>query len=264
MWCINYTIIFINGIILPSIMRLDILKEIGLSEGEIKVYNALLELGASSLNKIHEKAGLQRRSIYDILNRLIERGLVTYATENKKRIFNLSHPNKILGFIEEKKHGLNKIQENIEMELPSIIQKFESKKFKVNAEIYRGVNGVKAVYEDILNYKEHYFIGGGRYVMKNLPNYWNNFNLRRIKAKIKFYNLIRYELRNEIKPLKYEYIKVLPKELSANPNVIFIWGNKIANVLFEDEFFAFIIESKQIAENYKRYHKYLWENVAKS
>ena len=53
-------------------MTLEILRKIGLSEGEIKVYNALLDLGTSSLNQIHEKTGIERRNIYDILNKLIE------------------------------------------------------------------------------------------------------------------------------------------------------------------------------------------------
>ncbi len=243
-------------------MSLEILRKIGLSDGEIRVYNALLDLGRSSLNQIHEKTGIERRNIYDILNKLIERGLIGYVIENKRKIYSISHPNKIIGYIEEKKHEINKIKEEINVEMPTIFERYNSKKSKINAQIFRGINGVKAIYEDILNYKEHYFIGGGRYVMKNMPNYWNNFNLRRVQAKIRFYNLIRYELRAEIELLKYEYIKVLPNEFSANPNVIFIWGNKVANVLFEDEFFAFVIESKQIAENYKKYHKYLWDNVA--
>src|SRR3989338_7604597 len=243
-------------------MTLEILRKIGLSNGEIKVYNALLDLGASSLNKIHEKTGIERRNIYDILNKLIERGLIGYVIENKRKVYSISNPNRILGYIEERKNDFDKIKEEINSEMPAIFEKFNSKKSKINAQIYRGNNGVKAIYEDILNYKVHYFIGGGRYVMKNLPNYWNNFNLRRIKSKIKFYNLIRYELKKEIKPLKHEYVKALPMEFSANPNVIFIWGDKVANVLFEDEFFAFVIESRQIAENYKKYHRYLWNNIA--
>ena len=211
-------------------MSLEILRKIGLSEGEIKVYSSLLDLGQSSLNNIHEKTGIERRNIYDILNKLIERGLVGYVLENKKRIFNITHPNKLVGYLEEKKHELDKLKYELQVEIPAILQRFESKKYKINAAIYRGTNGVKSIYEDILNFKEHYFIGGGRYVMKNLPHYWENFNLRRIKAKIKFYNLIRYELKTEIKQLPYEHIKILPKEFSGNPNVIFIWGGKVANV----------------------------------
>ena len=244
-------------------MSLEILRKIGLSDGEIKVYNALLDLGTSSLNQIHENTGIERRNIYDILNKLIEKGLIGYITENKRKVYSITAPNKILGYIEERKHEIDNIKYEINLEMPAIVERYNSKKSKISAQVLRGSNGVKAIYEDILNYKVHYFIGGGRYVMKNLPHFWDNFNLRRIKEKIKFYNLIRYELKNEIKQLKYEYIKVLPKAFSANPNVIFIWGNKVANVLFEDEFFAFVIESSQIAENYKKYHKYLWDNVAK-
>ena len=243
-------------------MSLEILRKIGLSDGEIKVYNALLDLGTSSLNQIHENTGIERRNIYDILNKLIEKGLIGYITENKRKVYSITAPNKILGYIEERKHEIDNIKYEINLEMPAIVERYNSKKSKISAQVLRGSNGVKAIYEDILNYKVHYFIGGGRYVMKNLPHFWDNFNLRRIKEKIKFYNLIRYELKNEIKQLKYEYIKVLPKAFSANPNVIFIWGNKVANVLFEDEFFAFVIESSQIAENYKKYHKYLWDSIA--
>ena len=245
-------------------MQLEILRKIGLSNGEIKVYNALLDLGTSSLNHIHEKTRIERRNIYDILNKLIERGLIGYAAENKRKVYSISNPDKIIGYIEEKKNEFDNVKDEINLEMPAILERYNSKKSKINAQIYRGTNGVKAVYEDILKCKAHYFIGGGRYVMKNIPNYWNNFNLRRIKSKIKFYNLVRHELKKEIKPLKYEYIKLLRKDFSAHPNVIFIWGNKTANVLFDDEFFAFVIESRQIAENYRKYHKYLWDNVAKN
>ena len=36
-------------------MNLEQLKELGLSEGQVAVYTAVLELGISSLNKIQEK-----------------------------------------------------------------------------------------------------------------------------------------------------------------------------------------------------------------
>ena len=65
-------------------MKPDILRNIGLSEGEITIYSALLDLGKAPVNKIHEKVGIERRNIYDILNKLIERGLVSYINENKE------------------------------------------------------------------------------------------------------------------------------------------------------------------------------------
>lgn len=61
------------------------LKALGLTEGEIKVYSAILNLGIATINKIHEKTGLERRTIYDVINKLIEKGLISYTTENKKK-----------------------------------------------------------------------------------------------------------------------------------------------------------------------------------
>ena len=75
---------------------------------------------------------------------------------------------------------------------------------------------------------------------------------------------MRHEMRKEVKQMALEQIKFLPKEFSGNPTVICVYGNKTVNFLFGEDFFAFLIESKQIAENYKKYHKYLWDNMAMS
>lgn len=245
-------------------MELEFLGKIGLSKGEVKVYGAILDFGKCSINKIHENVGIERRNIYDILNKLIDKGLISYVMENKKRLFQITHPNKILGYIDEKEGDLEKTREKIKEKIPDMLQKFESKKPEIKAEIYRGKEGIKAVWEDMLNYKENYFVGSGRYAMKLMPDFWENWNKRRIKLKVKWYNLLREEMKKEVKAEKYEFIKFLPKEFSANPVVIFIYGNKIANVLWGTDFFAFVIESKEINEYYRKYHKYLWENVAKS
>lgn len=245
-------------------MPLEILRKIGLSEGEIKVYSALLDQGISPINKIHEKTAIERRNIYDILNKLIEKGLVTYITEHKRRSFQISHPNKILGYIEEKKESLENVKSEINKEIPNLIEKFNFKRPEINAEIFRGREGVKAVWEDMLNYKKNYWIGSGRYVPQQLPYFFTSWNKRRIKLKVKWINLLRYELRNKTKPMELEKIKFLPKEFSGNPSSICIYGNKVANFLYGKDFFAFVIESNETAENYLKYHKYLWDNMAKN
>ena len=241
----------------------EILKKIGLSDGEIKVYSALLDLGRSPVNKIHEKTGIERRNIYDIINKLIERGLVTYTIENKRRFFQVSHPNKIIGYIEEKKHDMDRTKVEIEREIPLIIKRLESRKPEIKAETYRGTEGIKAVWEDMLNYKEIYWLGSGRYVPIRFPHFFANWNSRRIKSKVKMFNILRHEMRNRTKIFQLEHIRFLPIEFSKNPVVICIYGNKVVNFLYSEDLFAFSIESKELAENYKNYHKYLWDKVAK-
>jgi hypothetical protein len=74
---------------------------------------------------------------------------------------------------------------------------------------------------------------------------------------------MRDELRKEYKPFKFEEVKFLPPEFSGAPTVIGIYGDKVVQLLLGEEMFGFVVESKELAENYKKYHKYLWDKVAK-
>lgn len=243
---------------------LEILRKIGLSEGEIKVYSALLDLGSSSVSELHGRIGMERRNIYDILNKLVEKGLVSYTEDNKKRRFQITHPKKILGYLDEKKKELEDYKDIVSKDLPEIIEKFKAKREGIRAEVFRGVEGLKAVWEDMLNYDSVYWIGAARYTPIKFPLYFASWNRRRVKKKIKVYNLIKYELKGKITPWAHEKFKFLPKEFSGNPTVMGLFGNKVSNFIFGEELFVFVIESKELSEGYKKYHKYLWDNVAQA
>lgn len=239
----------------------ETLRRIGLSEGEIRIYTALLEEGRSALNKVHEKTGIERRNIYDILNKLIERGLVTYVEENKRRIFQVSHPSKIIGYIEEKKNDVERMQEEAKKELPSLLVKYGAVRPDVNAELFRGAEGIKAVWDDMLNAKRIYWIGSGRYIPKNMPHFFMGWDKRRVERKIIMMNLVRHELRKGFRKYRLEHARFLPKAFSGNPTVIAIYNDKVVDFMLGKALFAFVIESKELAESYVRYHRYLWEHV---
>ena len=232
------------------------------------MYNALLDIGVSSINKIHEKVGVDRRNIYDILNKLIERGLVSYIEENNKRVFKISNPEKILSYIEEKKSSLNEIKQEVSEIIPQIQQIYQSKKNDIFAEIFKGPEGVKAVWDDMLNYDAIYWIGSGMYVPDRFPAYWRDWNKRRLKKKVKSYHLFRFEKKQEYLNFPVKNMctgaKFLPLEFSGSPTVTVIYGDKVAQMLFGEYLNVFVIESRELAENYKKYHKYLWDKVAKS
>jgi hypothetical protein len=133
----------------------------------------------------------------------------------------------------------------------------------IKAEVFRGLEGIKAVFDDSLNYPETYLIGGGRYLPKKYPNWFFSWNEKRVKKKIKWIYLMRHELKEEYKPFKLETVKFLPKEFSGAPTVTEVWGDKVVQLMLGEELFAFVIESKELAENYRKYFWYLWEKVAK-
>jgi len=245
-------------------VSINVLRNLGLSEGEIRIYGALLDLGSASLNRIHESVGIERRNIYDILNKLIGRGLVTYVKENRRRVFQAAHPNRLLGYIEEHRDEIEHIRKDVEREIPALIRRFAVHRPEIGGEIFRGSEGIKAVWEDMLHADAIYWVGSGRYVPKAFPHFFASWDRRRIERKIWMHNLIRAELRQKTRA-KYalEKRRFLPREFSGNPAVICVYGIRVVNFLYGKDLFAFVIESKELAENYRQYHKYLWENVAK-
>jgi sugar-specific transcriptional regulator TrmB len=245
-------------------MKLESMKELGLSQGQISVYQAVLELGMSSLNGIQEKTGIERRNIYDILNKLIEKGLVTYTLEKGRRTYQCTHPNKIKEEITRKQKALEELEGNI----PNLIDVFNESKPKIRAEVFRGNEAIKALLNEALEFKKTFWIGGNSGVEQYKLRYWfKKWMQRRVEMKRLMYDLVDYgtfleDFRPEdIAKHKKEFYKycTLPKELRS-PMVILIFGNKVAQILWSDQPFAFVIESKEVKESFMRYFNYFWRD----
>ena len=78
------------------------LEEAGLSKNEAKVYLTLLSMGSSTAGIIAEKSRVYRTNVYEALNRLIEKGLVSYIFKGHQKLFQAEDPNKILNILKEK------------------------------------------------------------------------------------------------------------------------------------------------------------------
>ncbi len=72
----------------------EILRDLGLTEKEIKVYLTSLSLGQSTVNAIAKKSQLNRVTCYDILKYLKEKGLVSYVIKSGVKYFEAAEPQK--------------------------------------------------------------------------------------------------------------------------------------------------------------------------
>lgn len=242
-------------------MNKEILREIGFTSTEIKVYWSLLSLGTTSAGKIVEDSGVHRKNTYDALHKLIGKGVVTFVIENKIKYFQPKDPENLLRYIEEKKIRMSEKEEELKREIPLLQQKFISLSPEIESEIYRGEEGIKTILKECLKYKEVLFVGATGDVENRLPYFWPHYNKKREKAKCKWKLLLVHESRNkQITKSKYYEYKVLPKILSGL-NVIYIYGDYVANVLWLEKPVAFVVKHKVLANNYKKYFDYLWKSV---
>ncbi len=225
------------------------LKKYGLSDNEIRVYIACLQLGSSSVTRIAEKAGTYRTLTYEVLKSLLEQGLVSYVIKEKKKFFEAAQPKQFLSFLEEK-------EELIEQVLPDLEGLYKIAPKKPAITLYEGKEGMKTIFEDILNARKDFVALSNVNNLKKLFSfYFPHFVERRVKAGI------HCKLILDGPPLTRELLdfKVIKKEFSA---VFFIYGNKVAFLsLTEKEPIGTIIENKEIADSQRLAFEIMWQGI---
>lgn len=122
------------------------LEKIGLTEGESKVYLALLRIGSSTIGKVIKESQVSNSKIYDILDRLNKKGLIGVSSINNVKNFEAKSPVLIKELIEKREAEIKNIKE----ELPRLEKIYNSSEQLQEAEILQGINGIKNFTEMIL------------------------------------------------------------------------------------------------------------------
>lgn len=130
-------------------MDLTDLKKIGLTEGELKIYDALLELGETTRTQLAKKSGISPSKIYDVANRLIEKGIISSVKKNGVLHFNAGDPERIKDFLQQKEQELQNEKSIVDQLLPTLLLKYKKTKEEVNVEVFYGWDGMRTVYQDI-------------------------------------------------------------------------------------------------------------------
>ena len=240
-------------------MLVDDLIEIGLSKNEAKVYTALLELGSSTTGPIIKKSGLYRVMVYDTLDKLLKLGLVNYSIKKNRKNFEAEEPKQILELIKNKEIIANKVVENL--------QKLKVEKpLEQGAFVYEGWRGIQSAQENYFKDMkkgegEYVMVGASRQLHKKLDDFFNYFHERRSKigvpAKLLFNeNNRRFgNLKKKYKPVQVRY---MPKRI-ITPSWVSTYEDMVLIGVAEDTPMAFFIKNKAVAESYRQYFYFMWE-----
>ncbi|MFW9879858.1 MAG: TrmB family transcriptional regulator [Candidatus Thorarchaeota archaeon] len=240
---------------------LKALQTFGLSEKEAKVYLASLELGTATASDISIKSNLPRTLVYDLLERLIELGLVTYVIKNHKKYFSAVNPKELSEILEEK-------QNIIKEALPNLESLYKSPGIKRPlVEVYEGKEGLKTLMNDLLKLgiKELLAYGSSRSFFEVDPFFIEHWHKERILKKIKIrvmYNeteQTKERLKKHKESLGLTKYKFLPIKVES-PTPTLIYENKLVFLhLVKKEPFAVLIDNEQMANNYRKYFEELWK-----
>jgi len=234
-----------------------ILKSAGLTDLEIDVYLTIIDLGSCLAGEITRKTGIHRRTVYDAIERLIEKGLISYIKTNNRKYFEAYPPRKLLETLKEKETLLKGL-------MPELEKRFEFSKERKETLFFRGRQALKTVFDDqISEGKEVLVIASSIDVDKILEYYFPKFNQQRKEKNIKMKMLFSESLRNNkiIKRIPLAEIRYIEKhESNVSTN---IYGARVSIVTWGENPSAILIKEKAVAEAYSNYFRILWKNSSR-
>lgn len=256
MGVIYLTTKFIYPLDIDGSMDIKVLEDAGLTNTEAKIYLMLLKSGSSLAGKISKETGIHRRSVYDAIERLVEKGLVSYMTSNNRKYFQAENPRRFVEMLKEKEEGLNAIMPELES-LKKIAPEAKETTF------YRGKFAVRAIFDDQIDEgREILVLGGSENVNEIMGYYFIHYDKERQKKNIKVKIIFRESARKSdyIGGIPLAEIRYIP-DRNSSPLAINIYGDKAAIILWTSEPIGILISEKTIADGYKKYFEMLWKEA---
>ena len=244
------------------------LQKIGLTEGEARAYIAMLELGSSTVGPIAKKSGISYSKVYEVLQRLIEKGFVSFIIKEKTKYFQAVKPSLLTKFLDRQESEIEKNREMLKQIIPQLEGFRNNREEKQEVEIFVGMKGLRTANEKMfsnVNKKEEALF---LYVYKeNFGEIIDDFYYKLApfykQIGIKFKGLGSKEWS------KSEYIKKNSHFIEARyidsplPGTIDIYQDKVLQVAWNKKPIGILIQSKEIAENYRTYFNSLWKTSKK-
>jgi sugar-specific transcriptional regulator TrmB len=247
---------------------LDVLKNIGLTSSEAKVYEALLEIGKSSASDILTRANLNSGRIYEILTALEHKGLVSSVKEGKTKYFQASPPDRVLDYLNQKIDTISAQKNDFEKVLPELRKKYSYNKKETSIEVFLGVKGQKTAYDILLSEankdKELIILGiaeKSKYSKEVLDLLKFHVYKRRKELKLKIRKIADPKGRNEkMYTADNSEIRYLPYTSTTALEVL---GEITMILLYTEPIITIIIKDKNVAADYKKQLEFLWKIAKK-
>jgi sugar-specific transcriptional regulator TrmB len=247
----------------------EVLKELGFTEGEIKVYYSLFELGESTVGPISTKSGVTHAKVYPILSKLIAKGLASHVIKNGRKCFSATNPSNLLQFIDTKVRSLEEEKSKIKEFIPSLLSKQKEQAKIQYSRVFEGFRGLRALFYELFEDnkgKAEICVFGLDEILKETSfiSFFRFYHDLRIKNKIRLKLILKKELKSIIEKIyknrgmytKDDKIKFVNITL---PVGVFIFKDHVVSIVADEEVTAFDIKSKQNAKRYRNFFYSTWD-----
>lgn len=222
-------------------MEKELLQRIGLTTGEIKVYLALLDVGETTTGPLIKKSKIAGSKIYEVLDRLIEKGLVSHILKNGIKHFSPSNPERLIDYLEEKEKLLSDQKEEIKDIIPQFKRKLSESENGRDAAIFEGFRGMETVFNDALssmNRGDTIYVTNVFKIRQEEDIFFKHWNERRAKKGVRLKMILdkqaKGQFQSNTKTNPLSELKWMPENLPA-PTPINIYKDRVILFVRNDD-----------------------------
>ena len=248
-------------------MKKDILTRLGLGEKEAKIYEAALESGPETVQKIARGAGVTRTSAYTHIKSLMKKGLMSKGVRDKRTYFSAEPPENLFRLVEMRKKEVQRYSFELKKEMPLLRLLFETNEDRPRVRVFEGREGLKTMIDDLLKSKfsslEEFTSLDETYAI--IPPRPDDHR-EQIKKKFKkthkriIYTSERGPFLLSRKDAEFRF---LPKDKFPFTGSVNIYGNKVTLTSHKKTITGVIIENKEIADTLRTLFNFAWESLDK-
>jgi len=238
-------------------MEIPQLSKIGLTQGEIKVYVALIKHGELSKSPLASKANISSSKVYEITEKLIKKGLVSSFKKNNIAYYAANDPSFLEGYIEKKEKEIQQEKEIVKKLLPNLKILKEKSEEKISFELQEGWKGMEtALIEGLEVTPPNSIVYGIGIQIKNLPLV-EKFHNERMKKKIKL-KIILAEEEDKRQAYKDAKIRFLPGISNVSMG---IYPDRVLIQSLDDPPLNIVMKHPRIVESFKKIYEILWKQA---
>ncbi len=249
-------------------MDTKILEQIGLTESEIKVYLALLKLGQTTAGPIVDEAKVTRSKIYDILERLKNKGLVSYIIKESTKYFSAADPSNIIQYLDDKEEEIEKQKYSIKNLLPQLEHQYQRAIKNKIAEVFIGMKGMQNAFNLLIREfspdQEYYAFGAGKGEnIEKIQIFFDRLHKERIQKKVKSKIIFNESSKGLFKSQERSKLIEVRYLIESTPAAINIYKDYTIIAILTKEPITFLIRNSEVANSFREYFKVMWKIAKK-
>jgi sugar-specific transcriptional regulator TrmB len=238
------------------------LEKLGFSPSEIKIYSYLLENGASYANRISSTVSINRTNVYEALDRLISKGVISFIMKNGVKWYEANDPKSLISLVQARSDDLKNIGDDISKDIGNLST--DRKTLKLEANIFTGKKGLRMIFEEILDTGRPIALIASQLQFQEIFGpYFELWHKKRIMKNISQRSIFPEDMRqrlNKRKLLEYHFVD----KRFTNPTTTIIYGDNTVFIEWSTEPLVIKIQSEYITRSHLNHFNLLWDKSVPS